>query len=322
MTSIIEMLPEKLEVSDSVFHQFDSCEQKFFLGKVLGVNGHTDELANAPAQIGTALHVGYQDYIVHGDEDKAVWEYSRRYPFDLIPGQEDRRSFEAALAVLLKLIREPKYTSAPVAQIEKPDGEIVPAIELYFRVRIKNFYLGPDKTCPVYFRGLIDIVRHFPQMFAVEDLKTYTGYVNDPVAKYSFSTQTTGYGFIFNEFMNAIGQNRSHTFEANYIVAKIDIANPQISYHEFTRGPKDIKNWAFWLAHNLKTMKNRVHNNWFFQNSHSCFAYNKRCQFFDVCNDEYDYLFKLKELENQDDERYGGSNASPAIEFELDLGFT
>jgi len=98
----IEESQKWLRVSYSSLNTLEFCERKFEFSKLYPQRDRAfDSFA---ADVGKCLHAGYQDYLVHKNLDKALWEMSLQYPYQLEWQQKnDFRSLEACVATLIAM---------------------------------------------------------------------------------------------------------------------------------------------------------------------------------------------------------------------------
>ena len=133
------MTDDYLRVSYSSLNTFESCPRKFEFSKLFDRRPWTGE--EFAAAVGTALHKGYQEYLVSNDRDKALWAMAKAYPHELEwtveASKAEPRSLAACAITLDAMIDSDAMNEWEVAQIKNPQGEIVPAIEVPYEIRFK-----------------------------------------------------------------------------------------------------------------------------------------------------------------------------------------
>jgi hypothetical protein len=97
--------PTVIRVSYSSLGTFSSCARKFELDKLYPRVERVGEDWYA-ADVGKALHTGYQNYLTHQSEEAAIWAFMTEFPYELEYQQtNDYRSFNAALNTLEEMLR-------------------------------------------------------------------------------------------------------------------------------------------------------------------------------------------------------------------------
>src|SRR6476620_4831984 len=89
-----------LRLSYSSLNVFSSCARKFEFDKFYPKPARVRE-DNYAADVGTAIHAGYQHFLANHDRDAAVWAFLQAFPVEDEWNQpNDYRSLEAALSTL------------------------------------------------------------------------------------------------------------------------------------------------------------------------------------------------------------------------------
>ncbi len=75
---------EYLRVSYSSLNTAHSCWRRFEFHKLYPklAGGFDDFYA---AEVGKALHAGFQDYLIHGDQNLAIWAFMQAFPYEGSP---------------------------------------------------------------------------------------------------------------------------------------------------------------------------------------------------------------------------------------------
>ena len=143
----------KLRLSHSSLRTFRSCARKLEFRKFHPTMSKDESLAG---EVGHALHVGYQHYLVHKDRDAAIFAMLQRYPIHLNSNPSNSRSVEACYPTLNAMIDSGAFLEYEIAEIKCLDGEIRKAIEVPFQINITGFNLGDalsDIHIPVIYVG-------------------------------------------------------------------------------------------------------------------------------------------------------------------------
>lgn len=272
--------PETLTVSHSSLSGA-SCRRRFMYYKILQMSRRTNSLAGGAGQ---ALHNGYQKYLITGDMGAAIEELLFTYPYRYCKSSFDPRSVEACLATLRAIIEkhDRSFSTKQLAQIEKPNGEIVPAVEVPFEIRL--FSAGERITIydrPVSYTGYIDEIFRDIEVegkFSVEDLKTTGKHRKDYTPMWLFEEQTLPYQFVLSNILGA----QLKEFETNIICAFIDILEPRVQIIPLLRTADNVKDWARGLLLELYIIRQCASHNWWPRNGKQCDTYGI-CNYFDIC---------------------------------------
>lgn len=321
MISIRELL-----LSHSSMQLLHACARKFEFRKLYGMSNDED---NVPGEVGKALHIGEQSYLVHHDRERAIFDYMCAYPIHLCYEYNDPRSLEAGYATLEAMMDSSKLDAYELAHIKCVDGVTRPAVEVPFAINIKGFELVPGKAIPIIYRGFIDAIFHDKEEggFAVWDIKTTKNdRPQDLSPRYYFSDQCIPYGLVLEHILN----NPIEGFGVNYLCGFINILNPTVQVHKFHKSKSDIEDWFRGLLVDLTNIKMFLQMQWWPRTGggNGCMGYNRRCQFFDICDyRDQDIIMKIlsneethKELKMREYEGKGGSmHVDPWISFDVEV---
>ena len=298
---------EYLRMSYSSGNVFESCPRKFELDKLYD-HGRARDDAFA-ADVGTALHAGYQNYLVTQSEEKAIWAFLEKYPFKLeFMEQNDFRSCEASLATLEEMMVSHSMGDYKIAEIKRPltlieksenhlryeqgnsllypeGGMVVPAIEVPFEIRFEGIQLPPTpkypEGCGVSFVGYMDAIMRnlLTDMYRTTDIKTHRDNINDRTAKYKFDTQQVPYGIVVDH----IAGKAQDSFEVLYYDCKIDILEPRVKLYSFLKRQSDIQEWLLSRVLQLQAMQRYAEMDFFPRTSGGCMFYNRPCRYLEPC---------------------------------------
>ncbi len=287
--SLLEQAP-RLRVSYSSLNVYESCKRKFEFNKLYPkrVREQQDWYA---ANVGKALHAGYQDYLIHRNKDKAVFVFMMAFPFAMEYNQNnDYRGFDASLCTLEAMIDSSKLDEWELAYIRRPNtpeeikaglsgGVIVPAIEVPFEIRVAGVMLPDGRGFS--FTGFIDaILRHkFTGIYRTMDIKTTREHVEDATPKFRFDTQQVPYGIVVDHVANG----EVDSFEVLYFNCFIDLVEPDCKVYKFTKTREDIHEWAMNKLLQFRDIARFSAADYFPRTENGCLFYKKPCHYLDVC---------------------------------------
>jgi ATP-dependent helicase/DNAse subunit B len=281
---------EYLRVSYSSLNTFASCNRKFEFDKLYPRPPRDDEDFYA-ADVGKALHAGFQHYLTQGDREQAIWEFMLAFPYESEFSQpNDNRSFEAALATLEDMFEEARLHDYELAKIRRPNtkkeleagltgGVVVPAIEVPFEIRFKGLTLPDGRG--IAFIGYIDaiMVNLLTKMFRTLDIKTTRVSLSDATGKYQFDTQQVPYGIVVDH----IAQGVVDQFEVLYLDTYIDLVDPKCQLYPFKKTRNDIQEWVTNKLLQFEMIQRYMANDYFPRTDNGCMFYNKTCRYLAPC---------------------------------------
>lgn len=267
-----------LRVSFSSLNLADSCMRKFEFNKLYPRRARdSDAFA---ADVGTALHHGYQNYLIHQDLDQATWALMKSYPvLDEFSQRFDDRSLESCIATLEEMTYEARMTEWELIEIKKPDGEVVPAIEVPFALRLKGITLPDGRG--VEFTGFMDAALRNLGTGAIRtmDIKTHRRSVVDATPQYKFNGQQVPYGIILEHLVgNSIDQ-----FEVLYLDTYVDLCSPRVQLYPFLKDSEDIQEWLINTVMRVQRIQRAMEMDYFPRTDGGCFNWNRPCYFLEVC---------------------------------------
>ena len=276
----------ELRVShSSMAGAFASCARKFEFGKLfLYSREDTDEEeGNLAGEVGHCLHAGYQRYIIDRDKEAAIAAMMLRYPILLNDNPMNVRSVEACYATLQAMMQLPAMDFYEVAKIKKPNGEIAPAIEVPFEIRLRDFpldYCG--RKVFVIYTGYIDLILwdHTAGEYHVVDIKTTRNNVEDKTGEYWVDEQALPYDLVVSQL---VGQSIT-ALDVHYLSAFVDILEPKVRLYDFKKSKEDVQDWALGLYTRLKELQWFMDRNWFRRTGKSCMNFKKNCRYMEVCH--------------------------------------
>lgn len=267
-----------LEVSYSSLNLADTCLRKFEFNKLYPRRARDpDQFAG---DVGTALHHGYQNYLVTQNRDEAWWALMKDYPYmgEFNQRTEDR-SLEACLSTLDEMIDEAKMNEWELMQIRKPDGEVVPAIEVPFELRLKGIDLPDGRG--VAFTGFMDAAMRHLDTGAVRtmDIKTHRRTLEDATAKYKFDGQQIPYGICLEHILG----HAVEEFEVLYLDCYVDLVAPRTTLYEFKKDSTDLQEWLINTVLRTQRIQRAMEMDYFPRTDGGCLNWNRPCYFLDVC---------------------------------------
>jgi hypothetical protein len=269
---------EYLRVSYSSLNLADSCLRKFEFNKLYPRRARDPDAF--AADVGTALHHGYQDYLVHQNEESAMWALMRDYPYLQEWNQtRDDRSLEAAMATLDEMMHEAKMTEWEWMTIKRPDGEIVPAVEVPFELRLKGLDLPDGRG--VAFTGFMDAaLRHLGHGgVRTMDIKTHRRTLEDATSKYRFDSQQVPYGICLEHIQG----HRIDEFEVLYLDCFVDLVNPRVHLYPFMKDSVDLQEWLINTVLRVQRIQRAMEMDYFPRTDGGCLNWNRPCYFLEVC---------------------------------------
>ena len=312
-----------LKVSYSSMNVFDSCARKFEFQKLYPQKENKFEMF--AADVGTAIHHGYQNYLITGDRDKATWAFLKDYPYELEFMQDkDDRSCEAALATLEEMFDSVSMAEWQLATIRRPNtsnelsaglsgGVEVPAVEVPFELRFKGLTLPDGRG--IAFTGFLDALmfNSFDGSYRTLDIKTHRRYARDATAKYKFDSQQVPYGIIVEHLQNL----PVDSFEVLYLDCFVDVADPRVTLYPFTKDRDDIQEWLTAKVMQFQSIQRMMEMDFFPRVDSGCMSWNKPCWFLDVCESRNREAIEAWLLEGE--EPHQRVYEEPWVVAELDL---
>lgn len=271
-----------LRISHSSRGLLHSCARKFEFQKMYEHPKNDESIA---AEAGNALHRGFQHYLVHRDEERAIVEFALNYPLHLCDNPMHDRSLEACYYTLEAMISEASMWQYDLATVNCLDGVVRPAVEVPFEIELVNYSLVDGQQYTVFYTGYIDAI-FFDRAtgeYVVVDIKTTQRKLNDFNPVYEFSEQCVPYGLVL-EYM--LGKE-IRGFEVKYFSCNIDVLNPDVRMYPYHKSSQDIEDWFRGLLMDLAQLKLFIAMDWFPRNGggSSCLAFNRPCYFFDICRE-------------------------------------
>ena len=267
-----------LRLSYSSLNLADTCLRKFEFNK-LYPRRVRDSDAFA-ADVGTAMHHGYQDYLVNQDLDRAIWMLMKDYPYmGEFEQRFDDRSLESAISTLEEMTHEAGMTEWELMNIKKPDGEVVPAIEVPFALRLKGIVLPDGRG--VEYTGFMDAALRHRGHGAVRtmDIKTHRRAVADATPKYKFDSQQVPYGIVLEHLTGEAVEE----FEVLYLDTYLDLVSPRVQLYEFRKDSEDLQEWLINTVMRVQRIQRGMEMDYFPRTDGGCLSWNKPCFFLEVC---------------------------------------
>lgn len=272
---------KSLVLSHSTRSSFRRCARLLEFNKLFGDSGDRED--SFPAGCGTALHEGFQTYLVTKNENKAIFAFLLAFPHELeyAKTENSSRSLEACYATLEELIRAPICDNYELVHIKNSKGETLPAVEVPFAIEILNSPL----PIPVYFVGFIDAILYdkFEQKYIVNDIKTTRMNIQkDYSVRYEFDEQTVPYGIALEGLLGQVIEE----FETSYLSAYIDLLEPKVNMYKFTKTQDHIQDWYRGLCEDISRIARYYNAQWFPRatDGNTCFSFNNPCWHNDNCH--------------------------------------
>ena len=273
-----------LQVSYSSLNTFAACPRKFEFDKLYPrLERDGDSFA---ADVGSALHAGYQDFLIHGDADRATFKLMEAYPYKLeFQQNNDYRSIEACIATRDAMMARHEVREYELARIKRPDGEVVPAIEVPFEIRFQGMSIEPCESLPLgadlSVIGFIDAImmNHLTGLYRTFDIKTTRMHLTDSTPKYKFDSQQVPYGIVVDH----VAQGAIDQFEVLYFEAYVDLMNPDVSLYPFMKTQTDIQEWVTNKLMQFQRLKQMAEGEYVPRTDSGCLSFNRPCRYLDPC---------------------------------------
>jgi len=307
----------KLRLSHSSLQTFRSCARKLEFRKFHPTMTKDESL---DGEVGHALHVGYQHYLVNQDRDAAIFAMLQRYPVHLNSNPSNPKSVEACYPTLNAMIDSGAFLEYEIAEIKCLDGEVRKAIEVPFQIDLTGFDLGINSnnlshTIPIIYVGFIDAILYDKVLseYLVIDIKTTRWHLDDMTPVYHFDEQCIPYAIVLERILGRSLDNLT----VKYISVYIDIEKPKVTPYEFKKTRIDIEDWARGLLIDLQMIKMYYQMGWFKRSPSSCVTFNKVCPHFGLCN-QRDHTAIARHL-TLDQKPYVEEEIIPWIKLDLEL---
>lgn len=272
-----------LVLSHSLRKLGHSCWRKFEFSVTYSAE---DFEAGFAAEVGKAMHLGIQDYLLTGSEERGIFAFLAAFPYEMEfqddgsnPYYKSQRGLEPCLAALQKLFEMPILRDYELVIITTEQGPL-PAVEIPFAILLK----GTGLQMPVYYMGHIDLIlRHkVTGEICVFDIKTTRnkGYMEEE--RYRFDQQVIPYSLIIAP---AIGIESISELNVYYLPVYIDLIEPDVRLHLEFHGPEMMQDWARGLAHDLQQIKKFQQDQWWPRpvGGETCVGFGKKCPFLEFC---------------------------------------
>ena len=267
-----------LQISYSSGGTADSCMRKFEFRKIYPRRKQAQD--SLPAAVGQALHAGYQTYLATQSEDKAYWSLLETYPYELeYTAYDDKRSLEAAVSTLDKMLAYGNMDEWELLQIQKPDGVIVPATEVPFELILKGIELPDGRGISVI--GFMDAAMRSLVTGAKRtlDIKTHRSTLQNADPKYRFDNQQTPYGVVIQH----VTQEPCDEFEVLYLDCFVDLQQPRVKLYEYRRDSTDVQEWLANTVLRAQRIQRAMQMDYFPRTDNGCLSFNQACPYLEIC---------------------------------------
>jgi hypothetical protein len=324
-------MSKTLRLSYSSLNVFESCARKLEFDKFYQKPARVFE-DNYAADVGSAIHAGYQNYLATHDRDEATWAFLQAFPVaDEWNQENDYRSLEAALSTLDEMFDSVKMLEYELARIRRPNtadesaaglsgGVVVPAIEVPFEIRFPGIKIPPCDGFPdgadVSIIGYIDAIMQnlSTGMYRTLDIKTSRMKLLDATGKFKFDGQQVPYGIVVDH----IAEGQVDSFEVLYLDCYIDLLEPAVQLYPFIKTRQDLQDWATNKLLQFRRIQTHAATDYFPRTDGGCLFYNKPCRYLEPCQSRSRADLEAWFLEGQEPNE--GEPFFPWIVAELDLG--
>jgi hypothetical protein len=273
---------KRLVLSHSARSTARRCMRIFEFSKMYGDPKMKEE--QFAAEVGKALHVGFQDYLVHKNENHAIMAFVGAYPYELEYNKYENatRSLEASFATLEALINSeiPDRYELIHIKTQLKDNPILPAVEVPFAFEIT----GAPLPIPIYFVGFTDAILFdkVEKKYLVSDIKTHRLSPDDLSVKFEFDEQTVPYGIVLEHILG----HKIEEFEVSYLSTYIDLLNPKVQMYKFTKTQDHVHDWYRGLCEDILRIS-QYYKAQFWPRATSgdvCFSFNRPCWYAGECS--------------------------------------
>lgn len=270
-------MTDNFRISYSSMGTFASCPRKFELQKLYTQPAR--EFLSVAAGAGSALHAGYQEFLVSRDLDKALWVMSLEYPHIHCWDEDDDRSWEACMATLITMCEYDLHSDWTVADIVNHEGKVVPAIEVPFEIKLDGLYLPDGRGVSIV--GFIDTLMHRYNgtEYGTIDIKTHRSRQKDRTSKFINDTQQVPYGIVLQHVL----QEDVNNFKVHYMDVFVDILDSYVSEYTFTKNSTAVTEWLIHVVDEVQRIIKYAERDLFPRATHGCEFYMKPCKFLDMC---------------------------------------
>lgn len=281
-----------LRLSHSSMGVLSSCARKFEFRKLFPQQKREDNFA---ADVGSALHAAYQNYLIHYNEQSAIMELIMHFPHEAkysMPNEwgkvptskyDPSRDFYAALATLYEMMKNDFIRSFKVAYIINDKGVEVPAIEVPFEIVFKGVYLGPkEKRMSVSYIGFIDAIlqNRLSGMYRTTDIKTHRSTSSRRDAEFQFNGQQVPYGIVLQHILN----QPVDEFEVHYFDCYVDLIKCRADNWVFKKSQVYMQEWLTTMILSLRQLDSYLKMDFFPRTSHGCLSFQKPCFYLNLCH--------------------------------------
>lgn len=267
-------LPENLKLlSHSSVTLLHKCPRKFQIYRMLGKPEGADE-GDHHLSFGDAVGKAVQNYLIHGDADKAAFQLFMDWQGDIFDedagATKDRKTFWHALYSLDKFI---EFRHTALVEYELVFINELPAVELGFSIECHSGFK---------YRGKLDaLLRHRRTgELKVLEVKT-TKFRKVSEASYANSGQGLGYSLVIEVIAGILNIEAGASFEVYYPVYKT--LGYEWELFPFTKSHTDravfIRNLLIDIAH-ISEFAAWEH---FPMHGENCFDFFRNCEYFGVC---------------------------------------
>lgn len=273
-----------LDLSDSSLNgRFHSCARKFELNKLFG-HSRAEAEGSIYAEVGKALHEGWQTYMTTGKRDDGAWALIKRYPKPQsgidIPTPMQSLSVEAVYATYLEMASHPIDSRYQLATVNV-NGVNRPAVEVPFRIVFKDVSLLRSRRIPIRYIGFIDAILFdtVTGTYVVVDVKTTSKRRNDYSVMFGRDPQCLPYAYV----LEAIQGLPISNLDVMYFVAYVDTMEPKVFKYDFIKNANDIQEWGFNISKDIRDIQMYAEMQYFPRNGKSCDTY-RVCQYNNICD--------------------------------------
>lgn len=257
------------------------CNRKFEIYKLRPTFGSLEiQSGDEDLDFGSIVGIGVQSWLQHKDIDKAYWDMFQSWSrhLDDEDGIKKKKTFWHSMLAIdkFKIFFELELQSYELVSFSG-----TPAIELGFSIDCGDGF---------YYRGFLDALLYDNVSQALVPLENKTtGNYNLHEAMYKNSGQGSGYKLIVDAISKMVDIPLRNKYKIIYPVYQCRDEGWQ--KFEFNKTSSHLARWIRNLLVNKERIQYNAKNNYWPTNGSQCFAYNRPCKYFDLCDMPDEILF-------------------------------
>lgn len=270
-------ISNRRQLSYSSLNTLAGCAHRYDLNK--GYTHPASKFLYLPPEAGHTMHLGYQDWLIHHDTERALLKIGIRYPHKLEWDSLANWSWEACMATFEAMIECDTINEYMLANIKCLDGVVRPAVEVPFELIFDGVLLPNGQE--VSFIGYIDAImlHKITKQYFTLDIKTHRATNSNREGVYKHDTQQIPYGIVIEHMLG----KKIDFFNVMYLDCFVDVLEPKIQVYEYTKSAKSIENWLLSKILQIRTIQTYMQLDYWPRKDGGCMFFNKPCRYLDLC---------------------------------------